>query len=119
MKHDMLGLKELIRSNVRIYADRSSIKDIGELRSAFLKATEMVFDDLEEELKTFGAPAERGGIFEEKRKQFPKAYEKWTREEEEEITRLHGQGVSVSAIAKQLGRNDGSIRSRLKKLELL
>nr|WP_321512954.1 helix-turn-helix domain-containing protein [uncultured Pseudodesulfovibrio sp.] len=120
MKHDILGLKELIRLNVRTYADMSSITDLGELRSAFLKATEMVFDDLEDELKTFGASSspKKSYSIEGKKEKHPKAYEKWTPEEEKELAQRYEQGIPIPEIAEQLGRNPGGIRSRLQKLGL-
>lgn len=57
--------------------------------------------------------------FEEIRKTFPQAYQKWTTEEESELITLFNDGVKTATIAKHLQRKPGAIRSRLKKLELL
>ena len=50
------------------------------------------------------------------RQEHPSAYEKWTPEDDDELKRLHDTGLSVSELAERLGRNLGSIRSRLRKL---
>ncbi len=47
-----------------------------------------------------------------------KAYAPWTETEENDLKRRHQAGKSVDAIAVQLGRKPGAIRSRLKKLAL-
>ncbi len=46
------------------------------------------------------------------------AYRPWTSEEEEQLTRLFNRGGPLAQIATTLGRQPGSIRSRLKKLGL-
>jgi ATP-dependent DNA helicase PIF1 len=48
-----------------------------------------------------------------------KAYAPWTQAEETDLKRRHQAGETVDAIAVQLGRKPGAIRSRLKKLELI
>lgn len=48
----------------------------------------------------------------------PRAYEKWSREEEESLRRLHGEGHYISEIADRLQRQPGAIRSRLMRLGL-
>lgn len=48
-----------------------------------------------------------------------KAYAPWTEDEERDLRSRHQAGESVGAIAAQLGRKPGAIRSRLKKLALL
>jgi ATP-dependent DNA helicase PIF1 len=48
-----------------------------------------------------------------------KAYAPWTEGEERDLRRRHQGGEPVSAIAEQLGRKPGAIRSRLKKLALI
>jgi ATP-dependent DNA helicase PIF1 len=48
-----------------------------------------------------------------------KAYAPWTQAEETDLKRRHKAGETVDAIAAQLGRKPGAIRSRLKKLELI
>ena len=46
------------------------------------------------------------------------AYERWTFEDELLLKSLFQEGLSIKEIASQLGRNEGSIRSRLKKMGL-
>lgn len=51
--------------------------------------------------------------------EYPKAYTKWT--QEEEVTLREGllRGMSVKELSAILGRQPGAIRSRLQKLGLL
>ncbi|PZF79318.1 hypothetical protein [Jiangella anatolica] len=52
------------------------------------------------------------------RRDHPKAYARWTAEEEEVLARLHGEGRSISDIARTMQRQPGGIRSRLERLGL-
>ncbi len=45
----------------------------------------------------------------------PRAYEKWTPEEERELARLHEVGRSINEIAAELGRQPAAISSRLRR----
>jgi len=56
---------------------------------------------------------------EEIRRIFPRAYEKWTTEEDNALVKKYSDGVSVSELAKIHQRKLGAIRSRLQKLGLL
>ncbi len=47
-----------------------------------------------------------------------KAYNPWTKEEEEQLKKYHIQGLTVQDISKLLERNEGAIVSRKKKLGL-
>jgi hypothetical protein len=51
--------------------------------------------------------------------EFPKAWSKWSFEEEQRLSALFSQGKKVSEIAKALGRAPGGIYSRLRKMELI
>ncbi len=53
------------------------------------------------------------------RKSHPRAYEKWTPEEEAHLTELFEAGKRTSHIAAELQRQPGAIRSRLGKLGLV
>lgn len=46
----------------------------------------------------------------------PNAYQLWTEEEEKKLSSYYNEGRSVDEIAQILGRNEGSIRSRLKRM---
>lgn len=53
------------------------------------------------------------------RHEHPRAYEKWSAEEDSELSKLFRNGKSVKEIATVLNRQDGAIRSRLAKLNLV
>lgn len=52
------------------------------------------------------------------RRRYPRAYEKWTTEEEEQLCTLIAEGRTIASIAGQLKRQAGAIHSRLVKLGL-
>lgn len=56
--------------------------------------------------------------FEEVRKSHKQAYEPWTTEADEKLEVLFCEGKSIKELSELFGRNDGAIRSRIKKLEL-
>lgn len=53
------------------------------------------------------------------RQAHPRAYEKWSLEEDEELHRKHAMGSSVPDLAEHFGRQPSAIRSRLRKLGLV
>ena len=56
---------------------------------------------------------------EEIRHEHPRAYEKWSAEEDGQLSELCRSGKSVREIGKTLHRQEGAIRSRLAKLNLV
>ncbi len=50
------------------------------------------------------------------RRRHPRAYAPWTPEEEAKLRDLHERGLKPKAIAQELGRQVGGVRSRLRKL---
>jgi len=52
------------------------------------------------------------------RREYPKAYMKWTKEEDECLARLYRDGKTVSQLAGIFQRQPGAIRSRLHHLGL-
>lgn len=52
------------------------------------------------------------------RKQYPRAYEEWTNDEEAYLIEMFEEGKMVSDIARYLERQPGAVRSRLSKLNL-
>lgn len=50
------------------------------------------------------------------RESHPNAYEPWTSEEDERLKEMQQTGQSVSELATEFGRQQGAIRSRLRKL---
>lgn len=55
----------------------------------------------------------------EMRKTYPNAYELWSEEEDEIVLERFNQGIPIKEIAMMHGRNNGAIRSRLKKLGII
>ena len=53
------------------------------------------------------------------RKAFPKAYEKWTDDDDEQLREKYSDGKNVRELADMLGRKPGAVLSRLKKLEIM
>ncbi|UBF24378.1 hypothetical protein K9N68_22085 [Kovacikia minuta CCNUW1] len=56
---------------------------------------------------------------EEIRKQYPRAYEDWNAEEDEQLRLQYAQQVPIDKIAAEFQRQPSAIKSRLKKLGLL
>lgn len=52
------------------------------------------------------------------REKHPQAYQPWSLEGDEKLEMLFCEGKSVKELASIFERNDGAIRSRIKKLEL-
>ena len=50
------------------------------------------------------------------RRRFPKAYERWSEEDDRELRRLHAQGWSDAQLGEHFGRKPSAIGSRLGKL---
>src|SRR5678815_2234604 len=53
------------------------------------------------------------------RKSFPRAYEKWTLEEDQRLRTLFEAGNSLSYLSQSFARQPSAIRSRLVKLNLI
>jgi DNA-binding NarL/FixJ family response regulator len=53
----------------------------------------------------------------ELRKKYPRAYEKWTEDEEKQVVSLYRSGKRIGEIAELLQRQRGAIRGRLEKLD--
>jgi hypothetical protein len=49
---------------------------------------------------------------------YSNAYAKWTPEEDSKILELSGRGLSIKELTKIFERNEGAIRSRIKKLTM-
>jgi hypothetical protein len=55
----------------------------------------------------------------QKRERYPRAYEKWTEEEDKRLGEQVRSGATVAQIAGRLQRNREAIRSRIVKLNLV
>lgn len=110
----LLGLNEVaLQVSPEILAfDRElkyrSEETVKEFRAARLNAQERY-------------PAKRPHAYSvaEMRTSHPAAYQKWSSEEEERMIKGFHAGISIKALASDLGRKYGAIYSRLKKLDLL
>lgn len=62
--------------------------------------------------------ASRGTSLAEKRRQHPRAYERWTDEEDDQLRREHAEGLTAAEMVESHGRNKGAITARLERLGL-
>ena len=53
------------------------------------------------------------------RQKYPRAYVKWSQDEEENLKKEYASGLQIGELAKRFQRQPGGIRSRLQKLGLL
>ena len=60
--------------------------------------------------------SERKYTIEEKRQEYGNAYLPWEKEADEYLVRLYEEGKSIKELTEIFERNNGAIRSRLKKL---
>ncbi len=60
-----------------------------------------------------------GGKLEEIRKKFPNAYRPWAKEDDDKLIELFNKKMKIKDIAKEFGRQRGSINARLEKLGLI
>ncbi|MDP2386464.1 MAG: UvrD-helicase domain-containing protein [Bacteroidota bacterium] len=65
-----------------------------------------------------GEKKEKAYSVEEVRTRHQDAYKPWTSELDNELTRMHCEGINTRDMAKHFGRTKGAIRSRVKKLQL-
>ncbi len=75
-----------------------------------------VFRAAEEALTLLDAPGDYDARMAAIKERHPRAYEKWSAEEDDSLRALHGDGHSLSEIADRLQRQPGAIRSRLTRL---
>jgi len=77
-----------------------------------------IFDAAREALVAHGAlPVNRGRMAQSKARH-PRAYERWTDDEDAELTSMLRQGKATEEIAAQLRRQPSAVRSRIAKLDL-
>lgn len=53
------------------------------------------------------------------RQRYPRAYEKWTEDEDVRLKIEYGKGLGIQPLSEMFQRQPGSIRSRLRKLGLV
>ncbi len=79
---------------------------------------------VEDELKVEGELkfVVKGGQFrsvDELKKDHPRAFEKWTDQERQDVERMFKAGDSIKTIAEKLQRSYGSIKARLIRMDLI
>ena len=81
-----------------------------------------IFRAAAEALESLDQPG-KGKTYEQRmteiRQAYPRAYDKWSDQEDARLTELFRKGIVVKEIAKTLQRQPSAIRSRLAKLNLV
>lgn len=97
--------------------ERRSLQNLRQTLQNLLKQT---LDDFEKDLH-FADVAESSysDRLDRIREKYPKAYTKWTIEENEELCTLFKDGMSIKNLAQHFQRQPSAIRSRLRKLDLM
>jgi hypothetical protein len=70
-------------------------------------------------IEWFPSRPTRGNWLAEKRRKHPRAYQRWTEQEDEQLRKEHSDGVPVAEIAERHERNEAAILARLERLELV
>ena len=79
-----------------------------------------IFRAAAEALECLDRPEQgKGYSLQEIRQKHPRAYEKWSIEEDSQLAELYRSGLKPKEIAKTLQRQSSAIRSRLLKLNLV
>jgi len=78
-----------------------------------------IFHAAEEALRLNESESDYHRRMAEIKSKHPRAYEKWTDDEDDELRLLFRRGVSNSEAAKHFGRQPSAISSRLNKLGLI
>lgn len=117
VKESTTGAKYLTISEVYSVGNRQKHARIiifQEHLSKFIEA-------LEEALRFFDSPllAKKSYSLKNIRQKYPKAYAKWTPEEEQTLRKGFAQGMSIETLANILQRQPSAILSRLRKLPLI
>ena len=60
----------------------------------------------------------RDAMIEEARKQYPKAFSPWTKEDDGQLEVLYAEEKTLAELSQQFERNEGAIRARIAKLDL-
>src|SRR5436309_689717 len=113
----MAELRRLSRKSVkvlRLIADGHSYSQIVDSHADI--SYRDIFDAAEEALRLSDPPSdyeERMAIIKQKH---PRAYERWTPNEDTDLTAMYAQGTSLDQLVAHFQRQPSAIRSRLEKL---
>jgi hypothetical protein len=81
-----------------------------------LVATVVIPNDLDIAKKPQSVDVDELSYMEQQKLLFSNAYAKWTSKEDTELIDLFNKGLSIKELVKKFERNEGAIRSRIKKL---
>jgi hypothetical protein len=94
-------------------------RSLERVKQELTRLTQRAVEDVEEDILTFGErktkPTDDSQIVQIQVKH-PRAYTKWTEEDEKLLKRKYSDGASIRELSKLLQRQPGAIRSRLRKL---
>ncbi|MEI7810446.1 MAG: PIF1 family DEAD/DEAH box helicase [bacterium] len=90
-----------------------SDKKLNEMHDNFITASGGLIK------KTKIVKEKTSGKLEEIRKKYPNAYRPWAKEDDEKLIKLFHKKIKIKDIAKEFGRQRGSINARLEKLGLI
>jgi DNA-binding CsgD family transcriptional regulator len=78
-----------------------------------------IFAAAEEALRLCESQSDYHARMVEIKERYPRAYERWSEDDDRRLAALFGDGNSAATIGRQLGRQPSAIRSRLAKLNLV
>lgn len=104
-----LKITESKRLNEKDF-ERRHIMVFEESIEVFAKAINQTIKEMRELNKAYSV--------DEMRKTNPKAYARWTEEDDNRLELLYCEGKSTAELSKIFERNRGAVTSRIKKLEL-
>ena len=78
-----------------------------------------IFNAAEEALKMYETPTSYQARLAKLKERYPKAYERWTEEDESDLAKAYNSGIKIANLTKMFQRQPSAIRSRLSKLGLL
>ena len=75
-----------------------------------------IFDAAEEALCLSETPSEYEERMAAIKRKYPRAYERWTQDEDTRLVAMYGEGTPLDELAARFQRQPSAIRSRLEKL---
>ena len=113
---------EQFKKSPNSYADLDGVYLVLSLGIAFegfhykLVATVLIPNDLDVTQKLQSIDESSLSYMEQQKLLYANAYAKWTPKEDAELLELLHKGMSIKELVKEFERNEGAIRSRIKKL---
>lgn len=97
-------------------------RSADKVEEEIIRLVQRALKDLREDAVAFGF-SDKQGKYEERlariRAEYPKAYEKWTEDEDHLLKQRFGEGTSIEELSKVFQRQPSAIRSRLIKYGLV